>query len=348
MMPQQQLANAMNRKGFTLIELVLVVAVLAIVATVAVGKFNDIKRNAARKAGLASVVSIQRTINTAIASSDSVKNMFDYAEALLDVSSSGSWTGSEGSYDWNKNTVGEIPGVYCGIKEVGVVYNANGVTTGTTTTLEEARKNNTGINSSLLAKCGVYYLKTAEVKALNDAGLSRVLLHNYSTKQAYGSNGLIQQTGFATENNLQFRNGGPGMRPDMSAFYPSILTNGSPVVVLNPKNSADLYRSLGISFNLTKELSDSLTGDPDEYFTKRVCPRLVLFGLGRSTDLTGKLFETPPRYDGLDKTEYRNYILVFSMLNGTGNTGSKVSFVGVLTPEGNTAKGQTYSVDWAN
>ncbi len=347
-MSQQQLANVMNRKGFTLIELVLVVAVLAIVATVAVGKFNDIKRNAARKAGLASVVSIQRTINTAIASSDSVKNMFDYAEALLDVSSSGSWTGSEGSYDWNKNTVGEIPGVYCGIKEIGVVYNAAGITTGTTTTLEEARKNNTGINEKLLANCGVYYLKEAEVEALNNAGVSRVLLHNYSNLQAYGGNGLIRQTGFASENNLPFRNGGPGLRPDMSAFYPSILTNGSPVVVLNPKNSADVYRSLGVSFNLTKELSDSLTGNPEEYFTKGVCPRLVLFGLGRSTDLTGKLFEAPPRYDGLDKTEYRNYILVFSMLNGTGNTGSRVSFVGVLTPEGQTAKGQTYSVDWAN
>lgn len=347
-MSQQLHANTMNRNGFTLIELVLVVAVLAIVATVAVGKFNDIKRNAARKAGLASVVNIQRAINTAIASSDSVKNMFDYAESLLDVSSSGSWTGSEGTYDWTKNDVGAIPGVYCGIKEVGVVYNANGVTTGTTTTLEEARKNNTGINSRLLGNCGVYYLKQAEVQALNDAGVTRVLLHNYSSKQAYGPNGLIQQTGFASENNLQFRNGGPGMRPDMSAFYPSILTNGSPVVVLNPKNATDIYRAFGISYNLTKELSDSLTGDPEEYFTKGVCPRLVLFGLGRTTDLTGKLFETPPRYDGLDKTEYRNYILVFSMLNGTGNTGSKVTFAGVLTPEGNTAKGQTYSVDWAN
>lgn len=339
--------SSLKTRGFTLIELVLVVAVLAIIATIAVGKFADLRKQAAKKAALASLVNIQRTLNTEIARADSVKNMFDYVESLIDVSPSGSWTGTEGEYDWDKNTVGAIPGIYRGIKQVGVVYNAGGVTTGTISTLEEARRSNTGITDDLADMCGIYYLTEREAEALENVGVSRVLLHNYTNGQSHNQNGLIKESDFASENGLPFLNGGPGHRPDMSAFYPSVLTNGSPVVVLNPAETKDIYRSLGVDYDITEDLSDSLS-NPEDYFLKGICPRLVLFGLGRSSTPTAKYFEAPPRYEALDKTEYRNYILVFSLLTGTGNRGVRASFVGVITPEGSAAKGQMYNMDWSS
>jgi hypothetical protein len=50
----------------------------------------------------------------------------------------------------------------------------------------------------------------------------------------------------------------------------------------------------------------------------------------------------------LSKRHYRNYLLVFEMNNGSGNSGTSVRFVGVLDPEGNTAKQAQYTADWAS
>jgi hypothetical protein len=50
----------------------------------------------------------------------------------------------------------------------------------------------------------------------------------------------------------------------------------------------------------------------------------------------------------LSKRYYRNYLLVFQMNTGSGNSGTAVKFVGVLDPEGNTAKKAQYTADWSS
>ena len=128
----------------------------------------------------------------------------------------------------------------------------------------------------------------------------------------------------------------------MSAFFPVRLTNGVPVAVLDPIKSEKTYRALGCTY---PDNTTNLATQEDYYAAG--APRLVCFGLGRSSDLTAALFTNPPRDSVLDKTRYRNYILVFKMLNGTGNTGSTVTFVGVIDPEGNAAGQAMYNADWA-
>lgn len=339
-----------NKKGFTLIELIVVVAVLAIISTIAIGKYEDVQKDAARKANRANINNITSTINTYLVAETNHEGLFEYVESLIDLGSDGkSWTGSAGDYDWTKNNDTDYPGIYAGIKYVpSKVANANGVASSTTGDLFEARKKNSGIPSSFRSSLGIHYLTDKEVEALNKAGVSTVLMHNYTSGQAKGASNrlplVVDSDDFCDENGLTYRNGGSGHRADMSAFYPVVLTNGSPVVVISPKE-ADIYRALGVDYNITEDFSSSSLED---YYTDGICDRLIVFGLGRSSDVTAKLFQTPPKMKTVDNTSYNNYLLVFSMKNGTGNSGLETKFVGVIDSEGNTAKAAQYDLDWAN
>ena len=339
-------------RGFTLIELVLVVAVLAIITAIAIGKFPDIKKSAARKANVANIKNITRTINTELAASEGTtsRGMFDYAEALIDVDGTQVPKGPEGTYVWNTQWYdgagGVIPGIYCGIKSAGVVANAAGVTTGVAQSLASAHESNVGLDA-FAGSLGMYYLTAKEAGSLYDAGVSVVSYHNYS-------NGQSKNLGWASSEwagaawGLHAAGGGPGQRPDLSACYPAVLTNGMAVAVLNPAKCASVYRDLGLDYGATAGVDGLDDSQPDTYFAKGICKRLVVVGMGRDCAATTKYFENMPRCSTLDKKHYRNYLLVFQMNNGQGNSGTTATFAGVIDPQGNTAKQAQYNADWAS
>lgn len=335
-----------QKTGFTLIELVLVVAILAIIAVIGIGKFGDIRKDSARKANVASINNIQRAVNTKLAMTDKVTGMYNYCESLVDASCvngpGDADAFSSGGYLWGGASWSATPytrGIYAGIKEVGELTNKNGVSSGTSVSLEEARENNRGLISA--ANFGIRYLNESETAALKKAGMEILLYHNWMNSQ---SSVALTKSGRTLDEDLATRNGGPGSRPDMSAFFPIRLTNGVPVAVLDPAKSEKIYRAFGIDYPAK---TDTFSSQVD-YFKKGGLPRLLCVGLGRSSDITSTLFENPPRDNCLDKTYYRNYILVFKMLNGSGNTGYTVSFAGVIDPECNPSTQAIYNMDWAN
>jgi prepilin-type N-terminal cleavage/methylation domain-containing protein len=338
--------------GFTLIELILVVGVLGILAVIAVGKFSDMRKEAACKANVANIKNITRTINTEIARVDgnTYEGMFDYAEALIDVAGKDVPRGAEGSYVWAPPTGwydgagGVVPGIYCGIKVSEVVENKNGVSSGQIADVSEAHENNVGLES-FSSSLGMYYLRDNEIKALKEAGLRIVSYHNYSNAQA--KNLGWDSSVWHTEYGLHSTGGGPGHRADLSASYPVILTNSMAVAVINPAKAASIYRDLGLDYASTYNVSGLSDTEPQTYFEKGICQRLIVFGLGRDTETSTKFFESHPRCMTLSKRHYRNYLLVFQLNNGQGNKGVKVTFVGVLDPEGKTAKSAQYSADWS-
>lgn len=342
-----------RRGGFTLIELVLVVAVLAILAVIAIGKFSDIRKDAARKTNVANIKNITRTINTEIARIDgnTYEGMFAYAEALIDVDGKAAPTGAEGTYKWAPESGwydgagGIIPGIYCGIKQTAVVENKDGVTTGSIANLADAHENNVGLQN-FAPDLGIYYLNAREVASLKAAGVSIVSYHNYSNAQSrnLGWSSSI----WAKDYGLHSTGGGPGVRPDLSACYPVILTNGMAVAVINPATQSSIYYALGLDYGSTVDVEGLDSNSPETYFKKGICKRLVVVGMGRDCEVTTKFFENQPRCMNLPKQYYRNYLLVFEMNNGSGNSGTAVRFVGVLDPEGNTAKQAQYNADWAN
>ena len=337
-------------------------AVIAILSVLAIGKFADMSKGAARKANVANIKNITRTINTEIARKDGeiLKGMFAYAESLIDsAEGGGDVIGTGGTYlcrdDWYDGMGGVVPGIYCGIKRTGLVVNANGVGSGTISDIPTAHDQNVGLEAlakatttrgvTSPAKLCLYYLTTADVDALRDAGVNIVSRHNYSNQQS--SNLNWSSSVYATSMGLHAVGGGPGQRADMSACYPVALTNGSAVAMLNPASSETIYRDLGLEFKSTVNVSGLSKDDPSTYFTKGICSyRLFVFGLGRDCEATTRFFENAPRCPTLDKTHYRNYLLVFAQSTGQGNSGSGVSFVGVLDPAGNTAKSAQYDADW--
>lgn len=337
--------------GFTLIELVLVVGIVAIISALAIGKFSDIRKSAARKMNVANLKNIARTINTELAALDgeNARGMFAYAEALIDVDGRKAPLGAEGEYVWREawydGAGGVLPGIYCGIKVSAVVENAAGVSSGEAAALFEAHEQNTGLDA-FAAQLGIHYLIGKEVEALRDAGVSIVSYHNYSNAQAKNLGWAASE--WCTRFGLRATGGGPGMRADLSACYPAVLTNGSAVAVLNPLKCASVYHDLGLGYAATNNVSGLSETNPETYYQKGICARLVAVGLGRDCEATTKYFESAPRCMTLDRKRYRNYILLFEMKNGSGNGGYAARFVGVLDPEGNTVTKAQYNADWAS
>ncbi len=63
-----------KKKGFTLIELIIVIAIIAILATIALPRFGQIRENANVKADIANAKNIQTAIMTGIANGDITPN----------------------------------------------------------------------------------------------------------------------------------------------------------------------------------------------------------------------------------------------------------------------------------
>ena len=61
------LNNKKKKKGFTLIELIIVIAIIAILAAIAIPKFGDIRRNAALKSDVANAKIIANAASSLIA-----------------------------------------------------------------------------------------------------------------------------------------------------------------------------------------------------------------------------------------------------------------------------------------
>ena len=351
------------KAGFTMIELIIVVAIIAFITTLAIGKFSDMRAAAAKKINFASIASVQRTIEAAIAHSDSVRGMFNYCDSLVTMASSTTIPkGSSGQYKWtadNQNWAykGAVGGIYAGQTVPMPVYDANGNGNGATPSYESVHDANTGIPDSLRTMLGIYYLKDTEQVALYNAGIGILMYHNPSSAQAYGVASRHPWYQIASNNDaysadgLAIRGGGPGFRPDASAFYPVYVnaTNnaGMAVAVLNPKSAASIYRSL-VSSKAYPNDEDTLrslkNAQPEDWFAWGL-PRLVVIGLGKNSDTVNKWFENFPRDNTRDKTEYWNYCLVFQLNNG-GRAGSDAKFVGVIDSRGNTVVGAEGNMDW--
>ncbi|MBP5319720.1 MAG: type II secretion system protein [Kiritimatiellae bacterium] len=336
------------KKGFTLIELMMVIVILAIISSLAISKFVDLRKRSAKKVNVSSMQNLQRAVETYILSTDQQVGSFAKLESLLDVGGGGSWTGTAGTYDWTKNGLDAIPGIYRGPKTVTRITNANGQGTESSdsATLEDQRQSNQGITETLAGKLGIYYLTADDAAAFKKAGISNYVLHNYTAGQS-------SALGFTTgDGNMALVNGGPGIRGDMTAFYPSILTNGSPVVILNPAKCNETFRNLGCDMGLGKTDADTYlasrgsSGDPEGLYTKNLCTyRLFVFGLGRTCTFAQNALDTLPRSEVYGREYYRNYLLVFKQ-STMAQQGKAISFAGVLDCDGYSIEEARFQADW--
>ncbi len=346
--------------GFTLIELIIVVAILAFVAMVGLRGYANVRENQARKVNVANIKRIAHSLATyeTIHKEHGTSDFFKNFDALIDVAASGGWLGTQGTFDWGTVSGGSVDartvngglGIYDGSwKVLGPLYNAAGEGSGNTATLDEAMDANRGMRDTGLYKSlGIYYLSTNDVTLLRNAGITQVLLHNPSTQQAYGSrrNGYctaMDDNGFTADGLKTPGGGGPGFRPDMSAFYPVRITNGVPVAVIRPNST--IYNDLGYQCIFTNttpsatELTDAVSGQKT---------KLLAFGVGLNAEcVKNKIgLGDAPYNPSYDKKNYRQYIAVFALTTRGQGTPSTCHLAGVIDCAGNTARAAEYNSTW--
>lgn len=349
------------RGAFTLIELIIVIAILSFVTVVGIHSYGNIKEIQAKKVNLANIKRVYAALSTyeTLCKEQGVEKFFDGFDSLVDAEASGRWTGSAGTFEWGEAFTGNAIdcravhgglGIYDGSwKVLAATYNATGAGTGIVPGLSDAQEKNLGTrNTGLYKSLGIYYLTESDVTLLKNAGVSYYCLHNPSTAQAYGATRGGYCTAVKTENGiavsedgLKIEGGGPGFRPDMSAFYPVYLKAGSPVAVVQPGSA--IYDDLGFALGYTNATFQATTASSALASTK-----LVVFGIGRNASCVRSQFglgEAPynPFYD---KRNYRYYLAVFVLKAGGQGVPSACRLAGVLDCAGNTYRAAEYGMNW--
>ena len=378
-----------RNSGFTLIELIIVIAILAFVTVVGIHSYGNIKEIQAKKVNLANIKRTYHSLMTyqELCKEQGVSSFFAGFDSLIDAQSTGRWLGSAGTFSWGESytmsnvyddqgnqqydsegnpltsvtensfsgrdsrTVRNGFGIYDGSwKVLSATFNKDGEGTGAVPGLLEAQEENKGTRETGLYKqLGIYYLTESDVALLKNAGVSYYYLHNPSTAQAYGASrggycsAVTEQNGISvSEDGLKIMGGGPGLRPDMSAFYPVYLKAGSPVAVIQPGST--IYDDLGYSLGYTNATFQASTASKALSSTKLIC-----FGIGKNAECVRSQFglgEAPynPYYD---KRHYRQYVAVFVLKAGGQGVVSACRLAGVIDCAGNTYRAAEYAVNWS-
>lgn len=351
-----------SREGFTLIELLIVIAILAFVTVIGIRSYGNLKETQAKKMNATNIQRVHHALATyeTIMEEEGATGYFKNFDSLIDVSSSGPWYGAAGTIDfgtWNasKSTadarqVNGGLGIYDGSwKALSAVYNAAGAGSGATPDLASAMEDNRGMRQTgLYQKLGIYYLSDADATLLRNAGITQVLLHNPSTAQASGTNRggfctALSDDGKTAEGLKSPGGGGPGFRPDMSAFYPVAVTNGLPVALVIP--TADAYKDFGLDLGITNAAPSVA-----EITAAVAKTKLIAFGIGQNAECVRSqlgLGDAPysPVYK---KTDYRQYIAVFAIKTGGQGVASTCRLAGVLDCAGQTHRAAAYGVNWTS
>jgi prepilin-type N-terminal cleavage/methylation domain-containing protein len=306
-------------EGFTLVELLVVVAILAIVSTFVVSQYSNIQKTSAEKVSIANQQAINRTTQSYLMLNSG--SGLNYLDAIIDWGTAG---GTEGTFDTTLNSATTVGGVYRGVKQVSFAD--------TSTPSDSMKAKNQGIVTDLVSKVCVYYLSSSDVAALNKLGLKRVLYFNYTTLHP-GTRG-----GLTVTSDMEILNSGPGFRMEHVACFGTPLTNGTAVLALNGASCSNLYKSFGIT--LTNASTSAASGQV-----------LLLFGLGQNASIVGARnggIDQAPRSEILDYSYYRQYLLVIRCLSGATSTKAGAEFAGVLDPLGRTVSDARFDNEWRN
>ena len=310
------------KKGFTLIELVMVIALIAIVSSLAVMKFGSLRERAARTVSLANQNALDRAVTTYLTAQPDGK--INYLDSLIaDRGASGFGEGDSAGFQRSL-----MVGQYC--------YKGAGIQNGV-----DYSETNTGLTPRLYGpgaeggNCFIpYSLSAAEVSRLNNRGFRHVMRHvNFTNQSGAGSVGEDGARVTITDAKI--------LDPHESACIARAVTNGMIVCAVSPltKNGRDIYRDMGQKLLDTEAITDANGNatDVDAAFeqVKATGGALLAFGLGADATIVGDNLaglETAPLATYPNKKFYRQYILLFHV--DTSTPAGRLDYVGALDPCG--------------
>lgn len=314
-------------QGFTLVELIMVVFILAIIASIAVTQMGNVQKTSAEKVSIANQQSTSRAVSTyLILNNGSGLNNLD---GLIDY---GTASGTVGTFAGNAvlNDASTPGGVYRGAKA------ADGAGTPAAASLKDRNK---GIDSGLSGKVSVYYLTSGNVTALQSLGLNRIYYHNYTTGRANASP-------FPSTNlDGTAVTAAPGFRIESTAAYQVALTNGTAVLAIDPLKGASIYKSFGHDLALPSGATDAMAqaaASTNGWY-------LLAFGLGDQASIVGNRkggLDSAPRCESLGTEYYRQYLIVVRI--PTSPNAFSAEFAGIIDPKGQAVKDAKFATDWRN
>lgn len=320
------------KKAFTLIELLMVIAIIAIISTLAVNKVGGIREAAARKVSVANQISVERTVGAYLAGGGRIDRLDSLVYTKGDTLTLWETTAEEGTYGfaWSKTNTDEFAsGLYLGPIDPS------------DTAANFRAEYNAGIPPGLAGVLCPYVLSPAERTALGvRLGLYHVMGHNeYAGDPAEYSMYKNQLCGDGTY--VESRN---GKNPNESGCIAIAVTNATKQMTLfavNPTIEAGraIYRACGSELMKTRL-------DGERYDERKAVEEarekggpLIALGLGPSASIIGKPeagLESAPYATYPARIYYSNYILLIR-LRKVANVVIP-EFAGVIDPCGNTVR----------
>jgi len=314
------------RSGFTLIEMVIVVAIIALISALAVMKLSGIRNDVKMKANVANLKRIDSAVeNYLVANLGKGLNRLD----LLMKYDQPAKMGQRGAASFDDI---EIPPSY----------------------IESPSETNTGLHTNLTTittlygttfspMLGTYHLSTSDAKALNETfGLVYGMEGTDGNRQRTGADGAWAQ--------------GKVADPDTCQCVARALTNGVAVAVVNPysvssdvqPSGCSIYNACGQKIWFGTDMKLHIDGDSNVYNTSEDAIKalyqtgkggiLLAFGLGAYTSMIGESvagLDAAPVCPDIEKTCYRRYILLIR-LKQTVENGVEAEYAGIIDPRGRT------------
>lgn len=324
------------KKAFTLIELLMVVALIAIVSTLAVSKLGGVREGAARKVSLANQKAVERAVEAYLVNGGRLNRL----DSLLYAGDGGAPQpgGTEGDFDFTA---------------VSAAESRNGFYMGPSDDETARNERNGGLAPELRNILCLYTLNRAQAEALNTRlGLLHVMaatayadaaptafpsLH-YGKDRAYGD-GTVP-------------NASDGLDPNASFCVATLVTNAMRFAAVNPMTDLGrtVYQACGQELMNTKNWGESYNESEVRAEVAAKGGPLLAFGLGDAASIVGKAdagLESVPYATFVQKRYYSRYILLFRLKTiGAGSVSHVLpEFAGVLDCEGNTVRAARHVID---
>lgn len=303
------------KKAFTLIELLMVIALIAIVSTLAVTKVGGIREASARKVSLANQKAIERAMDAFLANHTEGITKLDslvYATATD--------TPAAGTAGFDFDDASNV--LYKGPKD---------------DRSEAVLEKNSGLTPGLLNALCVYRLSQAEVVALNRIGFKYVTQFT-EYANAYPSVNYSSDTDNANADG-SIPTAANGLDPLLSACIVRTVKSPMAVAAITPLNNMGrlIYQACGSDLGVT---NSTFTGNfmtskiyGEEESKREVAAAggpLLAFGLGENANIIGKAdagLDSAPYATFANKKFYSRYIVLFR-LKTAGSSSN-----GVILPE---------------
>ena len=317
------------KKAFTLIELLMVIALIAIVSTLAVSKLGGVREVSARKVSLANQKAVERAVEAYLVNGGRLNRL----DSLLYAGDGGDplTGGTEGDFDFTAISTAESRnGLYLGPSDD-----------------ESARiEQNSGITPDLQKILCLYTLNRAQAEALN----TRLGLRHVMAATAYAD---AAQTAFPSLHYDKDRaygdgtvpNASDGLDPNASFCVATLVTNSMRFVAINPMTDLGrtVYQAYGQELMNTKSWGETYTESEVRAEVAAKGGPLLAFGLGDAASIIGKSdagLEDAPYATFVQKRYYSRYILLFRLKTiGAGSVSQVIpEFAGVIDCEGNTVR----------